>query len=408
METLASLNEVQLARCQAALALLRQEVTLTAAGATKADVACRRTYPYALAAFNQLHDWGNAGSPGSLSGLAEAAFVAYLAREMAIPVTGRLEDLKAVDAIFQRRLQEARVHALTARLRENTDPVLAELLANFKADDAALANAFDVYTARRAAVTAAAEAEVAAAHDWPALEGDAAAALETLKAAAVRSLALERLAVVCGCGEDAARRHRQEAGERIHAARVYALEREPLEDATAQETAALLRPMQGMEAAALPRSLKARIAELLPAARDEVLGAHRWNFARVGMPCCPKMEPNGDSLVLRPADCVRVEAVRTADGQLAEWSVRGPFIVTRGQPIAYVTYIRRLDDADRWPPALRRVLACRIAADIAGPGAQRFEAMYRERLTAAKVLDAREGNPGRAAWGKRRFTEAFR
>ena len=94
-------------------------------------------------------------------------------------------------------------------------------------------------------------------------------------------------------------------------------------------------------------------------------------------------------------------------GDLADWSMRGDWIVARG-PVESITYIRDVE-VDEWPPDARRALVYRIAAEIATQGGDdRYMQMYEKQLSDAAVHDARQGNPGRAAWGHGRFSGAMR
>ena len=334
---------------------------------------------------------------------ANALCVAKLATACGLDAS--VKQLKAEE--YAAKIAECRKLKLNAAIASNTDPVLAELLTNFKANDAGLANAFDIYTARIGAVRSDAEKEVEAAHDWPTLEGNAATNLAALKNAAVSTRILEKLSISTGAGESAAQRYAREFPDKVLAARVYALEREPQTTTVATEVAAVLRPMQGLPSAALPRSIASRVAELLEFARREVLGAHRWNFARASMKVRAGVRPDGECLVAVPADCGRVEAVKRPGGDLADWSMRGDWIVARG-PVESITYIRDVE-VDEWPPDARRALVYRIAAEIAAQGGDdRYMQMYAKQLSDAAVHDARQGNPGRAAWGHGRFSEAMR
>lgn len=360
-----------------------------------------------LGAVNDAHDWGAIFEAGKLEGTLREAYVLGVCAALATTVGVPAERAAAYRKEYEAKIAQARVKRLTEQLAANSDPVLAELVANFRADDAGLVHMFDVYTARIGAVRADAVAEVEAAHDWPTLSEEDAAGLAALKNAAVTTRILEKLSVAAGGGEASAQRYAREFPDKLLAARVYALEREQQTTAVASEVAAVLRPMQGLPAAALPRSISSRVSELLEFARLEVLGAHRWNFARASMEVRAGVGPDGECMVAIPADCGRVEAVKRPGGDLADWSMRGEWIVARG-PVESVTYIRDAP-VDEWPPDARRALVYRIAAEMAAQGgSDRYMQMYAKQLSDAAVRDARQGNPGRSAWGHGLYTGAMR
>ena len=439
--------------CQEALALIRQETALTPGFSdssytgtlTKAERASLRTFDYVRRAFLAAHDWNFArawrefdGTRGQalrildcedasgtsvgwrLDGqsvvapgaarmvytadiedtsawppLVRAAFVAELARELCLPVSGRMEDLKAIDAIAKEREDAARL----ADLREGS-PDGADTF------EVAVLLARDVPAWRMKVYLQSAAEEVLAAHDW----GEGATSLATLPVLARKAaivLAAAKAAGYVGADAAGARNLRAHYAEKLLAARIWALEHEQPADPLAAEVAAVLRPMQNLPPEALPRSIASRVAELKESARREVLSAHRWNFARTVMPVHAACGRDGWALIARPPDCARVESVRAADGGLADWSMRGEFIAARGA-VESISYIRDADDLETWPPAPRLALVYRLAADIAAQGGnERWEARYRQKLSEGALADAREGNPGRSAWGRGRFAAAM-
>ena len=481
--------------CQEALALLRQEVALSpgfsqeayALPRTKAEIACRRAFDYVRRAFLALHDWGYARASAAYAPrrpegairvvdvvdsdgvtvrwrvdgeditaedsaatlvytgdttavvdwppLARSAFVAFLAKELAIPVTGRADDLKAADALSAERLNAARLADL--REGEPEDGPAAEALALLRRGAFAAEGASDdgiLSAARRFPMfLKSAVEEVAAAHDWAqgqapasgqagecAAVGQAPAsgqagggatvtfdALPKLAQSAAIALAAFKMATRVGAAE-AAKSLFDLYRMRLVEARVWALEREEPEGAIARDVAAVLRPMQSLPPAALPRSIASRVEELLPGARREVLSAHLWNFARAKVRTNAAPDMNGECFVSRPADCARVVRVVGPLGEKIDWFMRGQWIVSRS-PDVEVVYQRLEENEECWPPSVQRALVYRIAADIAAQaGDGRFEEMYRKKLSDAAVQDAREGNPGRTAWGRGTFAAAMR
>lgn len=108
--------------CNAALALLRQDVGYNEYGTIVSNsvaAKCDNAWTLAYGAVASAHEWrelqnsqiinpqtGEA-SPASLSQMLRQLLVYSLARELAIPITGRQEDLKAVDALYTTRLKDA-------------------------------------------------------------------------------------------------------------------------------------------------------------------------------------------------------------------------------------------------------------------------------------------------------------
>ena len=466
--------------CQEALALLRQEVALSpgfsqenyAMPRTKAEIACRRVFDYVRRAFLALHEWGFARvsaayAPRRPEGairvvdvvdsdgatvrwrvdgeditaedsaatlvytgdtsavvdwppLARSAFVAFLAKELAIPVTGRAEDLKATDALSAERLNAARLADL--REGEPEDGPAAEALALLRRGAFSAEGASDdgiLSAARRFPMfLKSAVEEVVAAHDWSLGQAPASGqagggeavtfdALPKLAQSAAIALAAFKMATRVGAAE-AAKSLFDLYRTRLVEARVWALEREKPEGTIARDVAAVLRPMQSLPPAALPRSVASRVEELLPGARREVLSAHLWNFARAKVRTNAAPGPNGECTVARPADCARVVRVVGPLGEKIDWFMRGQWIVSRS-PAIEIVYQRREENEECWPPSVQRALVYRIAADIAAQaGDGRFEEMYRRKLSDAALQDAREGNPGRTAWGRGRFAASMR
>jgi len=442
------------------IALLRTSAGLSgAAEADGVEAATRRLGTFlrsAVAEVTASHDWASgSGEYEDLPPLAQSAALVLAAHKIAGACGAGAEGVRLLWQLYQEKLLAARVSDLHGRLAANADPVLAELVGNFRKDDAGLVHLFDVYTSRADAAKTSAEAEVAGAHDWPDLDAEAgrlgaaaetaavdgddaeasrlaaeeqrvlseASRLEALKNAAVAARELEMLSVAAGGGEASAQRYAKEYAVKLRTARAYALEHEPLLEGVGGDAMLILREMFDDADGALPFSLRDRVAPLVETARREVITAHRWNFARVsvgvesggvesgGVGELAAEERGGEWIVARPAGCVRVEAVKGYDGNLCTWSMRGGEIVSRQQP-ASVTYVRDVADADEWPPPVRRALALRIALDAAVAGtsrdhADRLSRAYEKALSDAAVQDAREGNPGRDAWGRGRFAAAM-
>lgn len=101
------------------------------------------------------------------------ALVYCLARELAVPVAGRVEDMKNCDALYQSKLRDARVHDLEEEVAAVTDPDCREVLAAVCPTVLSSATSLPMdlisVTRRIDATKAHARAEVIAAHNWSAL-----------------------------------------------------------------------------------------------------------------------------------------------------------------------------------------------------------------------------------------------
>lgn len=393
-----------------------------------------------------------------------AAKVAPVARLDANFAQLRLQEYAA-------KVAEWRKLKLNEALASNTDPVLAVLVSNFGSDDASLLNAFTAYTARAAAVKGTVRDAMLSQHHWNfarksvaftetrpsdcvrvlrvldadgarvewSVRGDAieapGATGGTLvytalvepegwpplaRAAFASACAAEIAQATCGgeAGVAAAARLDKLAAARLAAARAADLNEDRTGSALVREVIAILKAEWRATDAELDGAADAlaeRLEDMLDGARREVMTAHRWNFARRTAKACVQ-RTDGECFTMRPPGCVRVEAVKRSDGELCEWSMRGRFIVSRESP-AEIVYIADEEDLDMWPPSVRRALVYRLAADAsltmaragAGrPDAESFMRLYERKLSDAAAQDAREGNPGRAAWGRRSFVEAMR
>lgn len=424
------------------------------AAAVKADV---------LAAINDAHDWGATYAEADLPGSLKECFALGVCARLAIACGLTEQTAQRYAQLYEAKLARARVAQLHRMLAAQPDPVLAELLANFKADDAGLAWMFDIYTARIDAVRDMARRAILASHHWGfarktatfdgtrpddcirvlkvtdadgrpvawSAAGDAISADEDAAtvvytadipltawpplpfAAYVSAAAAEIAAAVAS--PDAKTLFERTAADRLVRARVADLNEDGSGAPIVRDVKAVLKAEYRATDQDLDESadaIAARIADLLDAARKEVMSAHRWNFARVSLPLRAAPGPDGTALAHRPGDCVRIEAVKTPRGDLADWSVRGDLIAAHG-PIASVTYIRDEPDISLWPPDVRRCLVYRLAADAAssvpsrGKDPSALFALYERTLASAAVQNAREANPGRAAWGRSRYVDAM-
>ncbi|MBQ6925197.1 MAG: hypothetical protein IJQ73_11200, partial [Kiritimatiellae bacterium] len=116
--------------------------------------------------------------------LVRAAAVTLAAAKIAAHVGLPADGVAALRKLYETQLARAKAEDLNYNLRTNSDPLLAELLADFRRDPDALADAYAAYSQRGATALAAAKEEVAA-------------TLGLANAAAVASDKLANAAAVC-------------------------------------------------------------------------------------------------------------------------------------------------------------------------------------------------------------------
>lgn len=529
-----TLNQSMLDVCEEALLLLRQDVTLPtlaeAPAATDMEwLKCRKALEYAASEVLAAHDWTFATTDAIKTDLSKwpanlrKVLVYALARDLAVQIAGRTEDLKNFHALYEKMLVDARVKDLsdllktnadpilaelvanirlddpglprtvavyTARrnaafaeaekevketlgiatlegsiplqaansltvaklssacgldanvrqlkmqeyltqivewrklklnqaLEKNSDPVLAELLANFRSDDTGLVNAFTIFTTRAEAIKESAAIEINAAHNWQ--KAFAASDKKHPAWSAYLSLCVSKLAIPCGLPAEAIAALEGKYQLRLKEARVADLESSPLPDGPIGDVLVFLRGTFSAAEAALPRDLKSlsdKAGRLMASARKEVLAAHPWSFAQDedATPCIRVKTPGAAEYgyaVDVPADAIKVTAVYGPHGLLkATRQIAGQ--IRAVDPIVRIVYTRNVEAWDELSTDAQRLVVLRLASDMAKAiGAEESarklqEQLYRDALAEAKYRDTRETEPGRSVWGKNHYVEQMR
>lgn len=157
-----------------------------------------------------------------------------------------------------------------------------------------------------------------------------------------------------------------------------------------------------------------------PATRDAVLRAHPWN-------CCMGQAElaNGANAPIwkwgfryqLPTDFLRVVAVvDQGENLITEWEIQGRVLLCNAEAPIFISYVRRETDPSMYDALLCEALTARMSAALAYPltaSTSLGQAMwdkYREAITEARGVDAREGVPESvvpnswitAKWGGRR------
>lgn len=412
------------------------------------------------------HRWANAFAATATAHVAYPAFVALCVAKLAAPMG---LDAASLHAVYERKLQRARIRDLVDSPISDgvTKEILATIQGNYSNADDALPLDVTAFTGRVEAVKDTVRDSILSLHHWnfarktadftTAKPPDCVRVLKVVDAggrpvewsvagravssaggaktvytatsdpsgwpAPVKSAYVAAVAaeIVQTCVPDAGaaagikKALDQLAEKRLVLAKVADLNEDGSGAGIVREVKAVLKADYRASDGDLDEASDAialRVGELLEPARREVLGVHNWNFARVAAPVACAPTGGGAFMFARPSDAARITAVRSRDGGLSDWTVHENRVVTR-EPAASVTYLRDVEDVEEWPPLVRRALVYRLAADAALslPGRGRdsglFLQLYREKIQEACVADAREGNVGRAAWGRSRFVEAI-
>jgi hypothetical protein len=241
------------------------------------------------------------------------------------------------------------------------------------------------------------------------------------KNALVYCLAAELAVPVAGRVEDM-KNCRAIYGQKLHDARVHDLDVElaAVEDRDTKEVLSLVCPTITTGGGALPMDLIAatrRIDANKERARDEILAAHNWSFARMEWPVQSCECDSTDTLYLfstpAPPKCARLLECYSHGGCRADWKLVGSTIRSAG-PIESVIYLRQIDDTAKWPPLVRSayvsLLAADVAAMVAGSSAEadRLRKISERNLDSAKLADSRSTGSRREVRGGNFYVDAMR
>ena len=437
-------TEANLAVCQQALYLLRQDVGLPSLAEAATDSSlewakCKIAFDAAIAEVWNLHDW-NARLCLAGTSLTEAAqkvdnwtqpmrqALAYcVARELAIPLAGRVEDLKNWDGLFREKAAKARVVALREELAAVTDELhkqtLKLVLPHFSETDGDLPRSIKEITDRIDAQKESAIAEIWNAHDWqatyPTATSDSTANWSAGMKDALVHLLAEKMNMPMARREGETQAVDALYRDKLAKARVVALEteRSALSDPLAKEIVANVLPRFSEKADPMPRSIRsvlARANALADAARSSVLTAQAWNFARAEeeIPGCPV--PHGESAYRfaseLPPSCARLLAVYTHAGRIDQWKLLGRTIVAT-MPIRSAVFVKDSKRPEKWPPLVYQCYVLRLSADVARtempPLGPDLEQKYQMALAEAKVRDARESHTPDEIAGRNHYVDAM-
>lgn len=240
------------------------------------------------------------------------------------------------------------------------------------------------------------------------------------KNALVYCLAAELAVPVAGRVEDM-KNCRAIYGQKLHDARVHDLDVElaAVEDRDTKEVLSLVCPTITTNGAALPMDLIAatrRIDANKERARDEVLAAHNWSFARMEwlvMSCgCEPGDGPYRFTTPAPPKCARILECYGHDGRRADWKLVGQTIRSV-EPVNCVIYLRNEERTEKWPPMVRSayisLLAADVAAQITGSSAEadRLRRIYERDLDSAKLADSRSTGSRREPRGGNFYADAM-
>lgn len=241
------------------------------------------------------------------------------------------------------------------------------------------------------------------------------------KNALVYCLAAELAVPVAGRVEDM-KNCRAIYGQKVHDARVHDLDAElaAVEDPDAKEVLSLVCPAITTGGGALPMDLLAvtrRIDACRDSARDEVLAAHNWSFARAEWPVasCGCAAGDGPYRFSTPAPpkCTRLLACYGHGGRRADWKLVGQ-TVRSVEPLESVVYLRSEERIEKWPPLVRSayisLVAADVAATVAGSSAEagRLRQVYERALDTAKLADSRSTGSRAEPRGGNYYADAMR
>ena len=288
------ITQTMLDVCEEALYHLRQDVTLPTLAAAPTDtgmewVKCRKAFDYAASEVLSAHDWRFARNSTTVQSKVDdwpqnvrKVLVYCLARELAVQIAGRTEDLKNLHQLYNRFLFDAKLKDLEED--KSTDQVCKEVVATlrgyFSEESKDIPRSMVSLYERIGAVRQSSFEEVRAAHGWNNGATIAAEAnLPPLAKAAFVALVCHKLAVACGLPSDAIGQLAQIYELKLVRARVADLEALKSSDAVVKEVVAAVRPFFSTDQKNLPWKmidLYERVDAVKTASFEEVKAAHEW------------------------------------------------------------------------------------------------------------------------------------
>ena len=424
--------------CREALVLLRQDRELpVSSGALDAssDVVAKkvdRVYDSTRALIIGAHGWdgltldehGDAEDIMLWPRQIRAAFVALLARELAIPVTGRQEDLKAMYELYTMKLGEAIRKDFEEAVGKETEKLPLAVYAVCKGylkENEPPPWGWGAFKKRVANAAVAAKVEIEGAHGWhcPFKEDP-----KDWRWAAFERLVTAKMAASVGAGVEqqnlmfqAYRRALDEA-----AARNWRVGLAGEQDGVVRD---VLVGMRGHTSDTDSkdwdyRAMRECIISIRDKTRKEVLEERDWNFARKSTTVAAAQEScDRNALIWNcpiPHDCLKIHSVEGKCGTLAKdgWWIEDGFLKCRDGEPYLITYTADVKNVDRWDSVVREAYFTLMMRKVAmsSPNVnvrvQALAAEYAELLRKAALKDAKETQPGRVCWGPNDYADRIR
>ena len=415
--------------------LLRQDRELPAPGGaldTTSDVVAKkvdRVYDSTRALIIGAHGWDgltltggdNQDIKNGWPKQIRAAFVALLARELALPVTGRQEDLKAMHELYQMKLLEAVKKDFEEAVGKETDKLTLAVYAVCKGylkDGEPLPWSWSGFKKRVGDAKGSAKVEIEAAHDWclP-FTGDE----KDWRYPAYERLVTAKMAASVGAGVE-----QQNSLFQAYRLALNDAARKDWNEGVRNEMDPFVRHVFGevqvhMDAKSAGdvsyRRMRESFNTLKDGARIEVLAERDWNFARRSADVMAAEDGYQKWSATLPHDCLKVHDVEGRDGiPLAKdgWWMEDGFLKCHGREPVRITYTADMKNVERWDPLVRRVYVALLMRKLAlsAPEArikvQVLDADYRDALAKAAIKEARETQPGKVSWGENDYANAIR
>lgn len=425
-----------LAVCREALVLLRQDRELPVSSGeldASSDVVAKkvdRVYDSTRTLVIGAHGWDgltldehgdNTDIANSWPKQIRAAFVALLARELAIPVTGRQEDLKAMHELYTMKLGEAIRKDFEEAVGKETEKLPLAVYAVCKGylkENEPPPWGWGAFKKRVENAAVAAKVEIDGAHGWhcPFKEDP-----KDWRWAAFERLVTAKMAASVGAGVEqqnlmfqAYRRALDEA-----AARNWSVGLAGEQDSVVRD---VLVGMRGHTSDTDSkdwnyRAMRECICSTRDKSRKEVLEERDWNFARRSMDVTAVEDGCQKWSAALPPDCLKIHDVEGHDGiPLARdgWWIEDGFLKVHGREPVRITYTADVKNLDRWDSVVREAYFTLMMRKVAmsSPNVnvrvQALAAEYAELLRKAALKDAKETQPGRVCWGPNDYADAIR